>query len=348
MSRQVADYAYLDTRISLLVEQLLHRPQRSELLEQPYAEITGLLRKAGLEFLAGELPAGPAELEQLLATVLVDEAVVLMRSMNAAERRFIRHWMRRLELINLKYLLRTRFAVEREQRPPELLDLGPLASLPLQTLLDTDSVEEFLRQLATTEYGQLAGPARKAYEEQRALFDVEATLDSHYYSQLAHLAASLEGVHREQVESLLKVWLDQVNLMSLLRFRLVYGLSAPHSYFLLAPGGRRLPLDFLQQLARLGSLEEVISRLPPVISDALAADASIEDVELQMQHLTRVQARKVLDQARFNMARAFAYLYLREQQVQLIHTVLKGHMLGFSPDLIRFCGDPLAAVREGS
>ncbi len=346
MNRRVADQAYLDTRVSLLVGQLLHRPQRSRLLDQPYADLAPLLRKAGLDSLARELPASPAELEQLLAGKLIDEAVLLMRAMNDAQRRFIRHWMRRLELINLKFLLRTRFA--REPRAPDLLDLGPLASLPLQALLATDSVEEFLRQLATTEYGQLAGPARKAYEEQRALFDVEATLDARYYSQLAHLAASLEGVHKEQVESLLRVWLDQVNLVSLLRFRLVYGLSAPHSYFLLAPGGHRLSLDRLQELAQLDNLPEIIRRLPAVIANALTPDSSIEDVELQMQHLTRVQARRVLDQARFNMARAFAYLYLREQQIQLIHTVLKGHMLGFAPDLIRFCGDPLAAIREGA
>lgn len=346
MNRRVAEHAYLDTRVSLLVGQLLHRPQRSRLLEQPYADLAPLLRKAGLASLARELPASPGELEQLLARRLIDEAVLLMRPMNAAQRRFIRHWMRRLELINLKFLLRTRFA--REQQPPDLLDLGPLASLPLQTLLATDSVEEFLRQLATTEYGQLAGPARKAYEEQRALFDVEATLDARYYNQLAHLAASLEGVHRQQVESLLRVWLDQVNLVSLLRLRLVYGLSAPHSYFLLAPGGHRLPLELLQELAQLDSMAAVIQHLPPVIADDLAPDSRIEDVELRMQRLTRVQARKVLDQARFNMARAFAYLYLREQQLQLIHTVLKGHMLGFAPDLIRFCGDPLAAVQEGT
>jgi len=346
MNRRVADQAYLDTRVSLLVEQLLHRPQRSQLLEQPHAALASLLHKAGLASLAHELPASPGELEQVLASQLVNEAVVLMRAMNAAQRRFIRHWMRRLELINLKFLLRTRFA--REEQSPDLLDLGPLASLPLRTLLATDSVEEFLRQLATTEYGQLAGPARKAYEEQRALFDVEATLDARYYSQLAHLAAGLEGVHRKQVESLLRVWLDQVNLVSLLRFRLVYGLSAPHSYFLLAPGGRRLPLDLLQELAQLDSMAEVIRRLPPAVADTLTPDSNIEDVELRMQHLTRVQARKVLDQARFNMARAFAYLYLREQQIQLIHTVFKGHMLGFAPDLIRFCGDPLAAIREGA
>ncbi|HEC06698.1 MAG TPA: hypothetical protein ENJ12_07595, partial [Thiolapillus brandeum] len=213
MNRRVADQAYLDTRVSLLVGQLLHRPQRSRLLEQPYADLAPLLHKAGLASLAHELPASPGELEQVLASRLIDEAVLLMRVMNAAQRRFIRHWMRRLELINLKFLLRTRFA--RKQQPPDLLDLGPLASLPLQTLLATDSVEEFLRQLATTEYGQLAGPARKAYEEQRALFDVEATLDARYYSQLAHLAAGLEGAHREQVDSLLRVWLDQVNLVSL-------------------------------------------------------------------------------------------------------------------------------------
>lgn len=343
MGSQVATYAYLNTRVSLMAEQLLHRKQREALLQLPFSEMKPLLLKAGFPGLAQQLPENTSLLEQHFSTTLIDESIKLMRCMNSDERNFIRHWMRRLELINLKFILRTKFSgVQQKDLAHDLLDLGELTSLKLQTLINTDSVEEFLRQLKNSSYGNMARPARKAFEEHRSLFDVEAVLDTNYYAQLGRLAGALHGVHKQQVEKLLNTWFDQVNLVSLLRFRFVYGLSAPHAYFLLAPGGRQLPLQTLQQLAQQGSVGEVVKQLPASLYRQLSDTQSVEDIEHHMQQLVRTCANHILRKQRFNMGRAYAYLYLREQQIQLIHAVLKGHILGLNSELIQFCGDPLA------
>ncbi len=343
MGSQVASYAYLNTRVSLMAEQLLHRKQRKALLQLPLSEINPLLIQAGVGALARQLPKDPAQLEQFLATILVNESIKLMRCLNSNERNFIRHWMRRLELVNLKLLLRTRFSGSQPIDPShQLLDLAGLGSLDLQALINTDSVEELLRQLQNSSYSSMARPARKAFEEHRSLFDVEAAMDTNYYSQLVHLASALKGNHKQQTQQLLHTWLDQVNLISLLRFRFVYKLSAPHAYFLLAPGGRQLSLKTLQQLAQLTSVKEVVEHLPGPLQQQLANTDDIEDIEYHMLQLVRTRANKILRKQRFNMAIAYAYLYLREQQMQLIHAVLKGHLLGLSNELIQFCGDPLA------
>lgn len=342
MGTRVAAYAYLNTRVSLMAEQLLHRKQRETLLHLPVPEMKPLLIQAGLEALVQQLPENTVQLEQYLATKLIGESITLMRCMNHGERNFIRHWMRRLELINLKFILRSKFSgLSRIDQSRDLLDLGGLTSLAHQALINTDSVEEFLRQLKNSSYGSMARPARKAFAEHHSLFDVEAVLDTNYYHQLARLASSLEGEHKQQVVKLLGTWFDQVNLVSLLRFRFVYKLAAPHAYFLLAPGGRNLSLDTLQRLAQQPDVAEVIKHLPSALSGQLAHTDNIEDIEHHMQQRVRTHANSILRKQRFNMARAYAYLYLREQQIQLIHAILKGHMLGFSGELIQFCGDPL-------
>jgi len=343
MGAQVATYAYLNTRVSLMAEQLLHRKQREALLELPFQDMAPLLIQAGLPQLARQLPDSPADLEQFLAATLIEESITLTRCMNSDERKFIRHWMRRLELINLKFILRSKFSGQQQiDHEQDLLNLGELASLNQQLLIDTDSAEEFLRQLQHTSYSNMARPARKAFEEHRSLFDVEASLDANYYAQLTRLVAALKGEHKAQVEQLLHSWLDEINLVSLLRFRFVYGLSAPHAYFLLAPGGKQLSLRTLQQLAQQDNVQDAIKQLPPVLHQQLADADSIEDIEQHMQQLVRTHANQVLRKQHFNMARAYAYMYLREQQIQLIHAVLKGHLLGLNPVLIQFCGDPLA------
>ena len=341
MKAGASHFAYLDARVALLSQQLLHRPERTTLLTGNIRAVDGLLKKAGVWHpkIASETPE---QLEQRLTRQLLDESLVLLRGMSASGRHFIEYWLRRFEIINLKFILRAKFsALPRDAILPLLLDLGSLGSLPLQELVNTESVAEFLRHLQSTDYGVLAYQARKTFEAQRSLFDVEATLDAHYFHQLMYLATLWEGEQGRQCRLLLRTYLDQFNLIALLRFRLTYALSPPHTYFLLAPAGRYLPSELLQQLAQQSSLRHVMDALPQPLHDALAHADSIEDAENIMRQRTRHQASQILRHQHFSMARAFAYLYLREQQLRLLHTVLKGRMLNFDPELISRCGEPL-------
>ena len=139
MGSQVASYAYLNARVSLMAEQLLHRKQRRALLQLPLSEISPLLIQAGVGALARQLPKDPAQLEQFLATILVNESIRLMRCLSSSERNFIRHWMRHPELVNLKFLLRTKFSSSQPSDPVLMLKVAFfwgvgfifLASLPV-------------------------------------------------------------------------------------------------------------------------------------------------------------------------------------------------------------------------
>ncbi len=348
MTTRAGRDAFLDTRASLFAIRLLRREQRLALVERPLEELPPLLRQAGLETLVEAMPADTAALEQRLASVLVRESEQLFHAVDAVARDFLRHWLRRLELINLKLLLRARLAGHEPARTRGLLlDLGSLTTLPVESLLQAESAEELLRQLESTPYAAMARQARKAYQEGADLFAAEATLDAHYYHQLAHQARRLPGRAGQQVRNLLGAWLDQVNLVSLLRFRVHYRLEAPHAYFLLAPGGHLLPPSLLQQLAQRTSLPEMLTLLPATLQALLEGADTVGKVEQRMIARVRRQARLLLRRRNPGLARAFAWLYLREQQLQLVHTVLKGHLLGLEPELIRFCADPLANLEVG-
>lgn len=335
--------AFLDARVSLLARRLLRRREREALVEAAAGDLAPLLQQAGLDTLARERPADTFSLEQQLATVLVEECLLIIHGLDSEGSRFIRNWIRRLELINLKLILRSKLAgLDRQETLEALFDLDPLTTLPLEALLHTDSAEELLRRLETTPYGRMTRQARKVYAEEMRLFDAEATLDAHYFHGLVQLSRAIPGVPGEQLRQLLGTWLDQVNLISLMRFRLIYRLDAPHAYFLLAPGGRRLSLVDLQVLARQDSLAAMLARLPDSLRLVLEDASDIETVEFRMISRVRREARLLLRRKGRGVARAFAYLYLREQQIQLIHTVLKGHLLGLDAELIRFCANPMA------
>ncbi len=335
--------SFLDTRVSLFAERLLRRPRREALLSATDREaLAPLLREAGLERLL-TLPSNPMALEQGLASVLVEETLRLTHGTDHRGAAFLRLWTRRLELVNLKIILRSRLLGRAGSEVVEtLLDLGPLTSLPLHALTATDSPEELLRRLEDSPYSEMARQARKVYESEGRLFDAEAILDSHYLQRLVHQARALPGRDGDRVRALLGAWLDLVNLVSLLRYRLTYRLEAPHAYFLLAPGGRLLSPSVLQELAAQDGLEAVLARLPHPLAAKLDGAPDIDTVEQRLIAGVRTAARRVLRRRNPPLARAFAWLYLREQQLRLVHTVLKGHLLHLDPALIRFCAEPLA------
>ncbi len=337
----VAQYAYLNTRISILAEQLLDHEQRQQLLEPESTQMDNLLQLAGVELGEQTSSLDSSSLEQLLLSILVRETGILTRSMDATGKAFIGHWVRRFELVNLKLLLRSKFTeLPVEDLRSKLIDLGPLNGIPIDKLLATEDVAEFLRQLESTHYKSMAIQARQVYQEKQSLFDVESVLDSHYYQVLHRRGNTLTGEHKQATRQLLGVLLDQVNLSWLLRLRFAYNLSSAHVYFLLAPGGHNLGMPVLLELAQQESLEQVLQKLPEPLSTRLSGATRISSVESSMTDLTRHTAQQVLRTTNFNLGRAFAYLYLREQQLQLIHTALKGRLLSLDHDLISSCGIP--------
>ncbi len=331
----LADYAYLSTRISILAEQLLNQEQRRRLLKPETEQIESLLELAGVELSDQNDPLDSNLLEQSLIGILVRETGILTRSMNAHGKAFINHWMGRFELINLKLLLRSKFTqLPLDNLRSRLIDLGPLTALPVDKLLATEDIGEFLRRLESTHYHSMAIQARQIYQEKQSLFDVESVLDSHYYQILHHLSNNLTGKHKQVTRQLLGVLLDQVNLSWLLRLRFAYHLSAAHAYFLLTPGGHALGMPVLLKLAQQENLEQVLQKLPRPLADRLTDATSIGAIELSMKTHARHTANRLLSTTSFNMGRAFAYLYLREQQLQLIHTALKAQLLSLDQELV--------------
>ena len=107
-------------------------------------------------------------------------------------------------------------------------------------------------------------------------------------------------------------FIDQMNLVWLLRYRHVYGMEPAHAYYLLVPAGQHLGSKVLLSLVQLGSVEEVVQQLPAPLGRLMAGVTSVPEVEAVMRRETARVARRVLDYTTFNLARPCAYLLLRE------------------------------------
>lgn len=331
-----ARYAYLHTRVSLLAGRLLTGETLDRLMDQSLEEQRQTLKPFDLPVPMVDQSLDEKALEQGLVTQLVNEAQGLARPLTGSAREMITYWMRRFEMANLKAIMRAMVS----GRPTadirgDLLDLGPMAALPLDSLIHAEDTAELLRRLEQSVYGDMARRARDIYEEQREAFAVEAALDKEYFTGLSKRANALPDEEGRDMRRLTKVLVDQMNLVWLLRYRYVYGLEPAHTYYLLVPAGQYLDSKALLSLVQLGGVEEVVQQLPAALARLMEGVTSVPQVEAVMRGETARVARRVLDYTTFNLARPCAYLLLREWQLWQVQGALKGAQLGLDPALLR-------------
>jgi V/A-type H+-transporting ATPase subunit C len=332
-----ARYAYLHGRTSVMASRLLSDSQLQSLVQLPLGQEDEVLRAAGIEGFQPEEPtAPPRSREQRLITVLLGDLVILARALSGQGRSFLLYWAYRFELSNLKTILRGKLnGQDAAAIQDQLVDMGPFARLPIEELLRTEDVAELLRQLEGTAFADIARQARRIFEERHEPFALDAAIDRQYFAGLAKRALSAESGGSPQLRTLIGGIIDRMNLLWLLRYRFAYGLSSAEAYYLLIPSTFRLGSRDLLALSQLGSFEEVIAHLPAPFREWLAGTANASDVTLVLERESWRQAESVLRRSAFNLARAFAYLMLRERDLRWVRAAINGKRLKVAPELIQ-------------
>ena len=86
-------------------------------------------------------------------------------------------------------------------------------------------------------------------------------------------------------------------------------------------------------------MQEVIDALPAHLAQPLSGAERISQVENRLEIGMRAMLTKCLNDTRFPVVRAFAYLIRRELQMRNLLAVVKGKNLGFDTGLIRYAAN---------
>ncbi len=336
-------YAYLQTLISIYSTRLLTQQQFIHLLKQPLEEILLSLEKKGLENIIIKLsqskfkllPAG--NMDNLFLAVLLKDAQAIIHSISGFEREFLVYWMRRFELQNIKTIIRGK-SLRRpvDKISAELTQLGEFSILPVDELLKADNIQDILKQLSATAYSSIARYGSANLEHKADVFTIETTINHEYFAGLHKRFRMLHKNEQNFMKSILGKMIDQTNLIWLLRYRLFYGLSSSHTYFLLAPGGRYLNSNNLVQLCKIRKLDQLYDLLPNGIGSLIDGLDSIHQIELSLEKDIIRVASVILKATKFSMTNAFAYLLLREKQLSQLHALFKGKLLYLSDSEIAY------------
>lgn len=333
--------AYLDTRVSLYAGRLWPDDALTALIDAPDGTVAEKLIGHGLPQLAtGYDRTGGTQdsrsLEQRIIAQILDETRVLVRPLSGEARAFLTFWTARFEMSNVKTLLRSKMTNERPAAVlTRLIPMGTFGRLDNQDLAHAEDIGELLRRLEAGPYAGIVRRARRAFEQSHDPFSLDAALDRGYYEGLVQRARPLEEAVGAPFRSLMANLIDRINLVWLLRYRFNYRLPPAEVYYLLVASHYTLSGARLRDLAAQDSLEAVLAALPAAWQTRLAGVTDVPDVFARMEHVAAEQALRVLRSRAPGIARAFAYLILRERDLRAVRAVLRGRHLGLPDDDIR-------------
>jgi len=261
-------------------------------------------------------------------------------------------WTRKYGLFNLKALVRGRlYGLDQQDIREHLFILPPelaLADQPL--LLRAENVLELLRALEDGPYAPIARQAREILDQRGEPFTLEAAIDQRYYAGLLRQVAQFYDEARQPLQTLVGALLDRVGLTWLLRSRCNFKLSPSETFFRLVPSPSLLNRERLLELVNLEGQGRVLEALPEPFASLLADSTDLVDVQRRLASYFSQRARQVLNQGRSAVARALAYLMLREQDLLTLFALFQARLLELDVDLadlpFGFTESPGAARRH--
>ncbi len=329
----VAKYAYLNARVSVFASRLLSSQQLQNLLQPSVGQ-----KYTGIETLDNLLSNDKVDLsliEQSLFLHLLHDVKALLRPLSGEEKALLLYWMRKCEVTNLKTIVRGKLSHTASEIVSErLIELGDLSILPTEKLLRTEDINELLRNLENSHYGHIARQARRVYEQNHHLHAIDAAIDKQFLTGLHQHINALPSTQYKQLRPLANILFDRFNLLWLLRYRFAYHLSPAETFYLLVSTPYSLSREYLLRLVEFSSLQELLSQLPKPLYALLANVKDIFEVEYALNMRLQQIAYQTLKFQNFSIAKAFAYLLLREFEMRQILAIVKGRRLGLKPEII--------------
>jgi V/A-type H+-transporting ATPase subunit C len=327
-----SDQAYLSTRVAILRSRLLPEEEIEALIVEPREE--GLSLRLGIDLTDSAFDA--ARIERAMMRSLLSDLAILLRPLRNSARAFFMFWSRRFELFNLKALIRGKLlGLPDAEIERHLQDMPAFTVLQHDRLLRAENVAELLRQIEAGPYADIARQARRVLEERQDTMAVEAAIDQRYFAGLIKRAHQLDKVDMEAVHNLLGSQADHLNLSWLLRYRFAYELSPTETYYYLIHHGYRLNRDLLLHLVELQEYAQVVELLPDSLNRALGNAREPFEIERRLELMVMRRAADTLAHSSSVIARALAYLMLRESELNRLRAITLGKRLGLEVALMQ-------------
>jgi vacuolar-type H+-ATPase subunit C/Vma6 len=328
MSGELRRYACANARARGLLASLLGRAALEALAATP-------TRRAMLDALAQTAYGAGAPVDDLdesaIGHRLASAGRALLACLRDPERAFVRHYLLRHEMENLKLVLRSVVhSLPWTRVQPFVLPLPGIATMSPERLAACRDVNQLVARLHETPYADALAAALHRFPVDGP-FVLEVALELDFYERLWLAADTLQRPDAERARALLGVLFDMLNLGWLARYRRVLSPEETLNYTLRT--GRWLTLDARRRLAEDAELpwEAALAGTPYA---RLLAGVPADGLDVAASALLRAVAREAQRSLRgepFHIGVLLAVLLSIEIEIRDLRVLLAAKTMGVAP-----------------
>ncbi len=275
--------------------------------------------------------AGPSE-SFLPRLVALGGAV--LRLMEGRERDLLREYLRRLEVENVKLLLRAvGVSSDRlDEFAAHLLLLAGVGTFDAPALLGVRDLPTLVEELAHTPYGPALRTALHTADG-AGPFQLEVAVELNYYDRLWAATTELREADGAEARRLLGTLFDVLNLGWVARYRDAVGLFPEEILNLTLRQGRWLTLDVRRRLAQgpAGAWTAALVATPYQSLGPIIEAQGFDRARAQLWHMVARESERTLFRYPFTIGVPLACLMIHEIELRDLDTLLAAKRLGVPP-----------------
>ena len=333
----VSNYANVYARIRARVGDIIADGKIRELIEARPSDFMPLLMDTAYKeqlTRAGVTTLDARRIEDALKAELVSQYVMVLRSTKGAIRDIFFVILRRLEVKNLKALLRTKATDIRTAAgiEPLMFPVEEVFKRRMSKLKDLDALADLMSHVESP-YREVLENAYPEYETTGRLLVLERALDEEICGAIWKQTEELGGDDREIVRKIVGTELDLTNIMTVLRCKAeeippgkIKSYVLPYAYLV------DFAADALNEAILAENVGTAIRAMPASpYTDVLIRVLPLYDTEKTLipfeealwRHFAIV-VRKTLKGYPINIGTIIGFLYLKELEIQNLCTIAVG------------------------
>lgn len=333
-------YTYPNARVRARMGRLFTEKQFSEIVESDnLEEVKNYLR--GAPDYAKYIDQYP--LEKVLDTQLAETYDLMARISPDNSKEAFEFLLKKWDIKNIKSIIVAKEAgLSREETLNLVVPFGELTD-KLDTLLDSDNVEEILNALDGTDYAPILEDAVPLYKETGILLPIEASLDNYLLSNLLRTVATPEDDNRAFLHQYVGNLVDASNIKTILRAK-VDGLKFEDIEPYMISEGYQIREWKLKDLMEAEDVSGVISGLDgtdygPLLSEAMSdysETGSISAFETALDGSVNESAKKIALKNQFGIGPMLGFLNRKEIEIKNLKIIARGKReQGFPTSMIK-------------
>ncbi len=258
--------------------------------------------------------------------------------MDRDKRMILRYWFLRREINLLTAGLRHIFTHEDFRRNFMRLGLTPFfkthTKMDIDMLLEAKTLDDAIKACENTPYAALLERAKEASSD---FFSIAMMLDGWFYKKLwqakdKYLDPDERRVFAEMTGSII----DMLNIMWIYRGKKYFGFDSELIYTYLLPVRYRLTQEQLGEMVNAPSPDKVVAAVSATVYRDLFGKLDGGYFVEEIYH-SRIYAvsKKIFREYPKTMAAVFAYLHLKEYEIQAVTMIIEGVRYQHEPIAIR-------------